>query len=161
MAAATLRPEMVISLLTREFAHIDERKCASEEERAVELRTKIGEALARVTENLGEMTPKYRNELINPFFGQMSHPDELVRCSALSNLGEVCKNLKFSLRGVVQELFLCLHNAIEFDGSMPVRRAAVLVVKLLLEGLRDASYSEIPKSFDRLSNPFFVRKVCC
>ena len=61
MAAASLRPEMVISLLTREFAHIDERKCASEEERAVELRTKIGEALARVTENLGEMTPKYRD----------------------------------------------------------------------------------------------------
>ena len=63
MAAATLRPEMVISLLTREFAHVDERKCsnnASEESAAVELRTKIGEALARVTENLGEMTPKYR-----------------------------------------------------------------------------------------------------
>ena len=149
MAAATLRPEMVISLLTREFAHIDERKCASEEERAVELRTKIGEALARVTENLGEMTPKYRNELVNPFFGQMSHPDELVRCSALSNLGEVCKNLKFSLGGVVQELFLCLHNVIEFDKSMSVRRAAVLVVKLLLEGLRDASYSRITKSFVR------------
>ena len=64
MAAATLRPEMVISLLTREFAHVDERKCssnnASEESAAVELRTKIGEALARVTENLGELTPKYR-----------------------------------------------------------------------------------------------------
>ena len=150
MAAATLRPEMVISLLTREFSHIDERKCASEE-RAVELRTKIGEALARVTENLGEMTPKYRNELVNPFFGQMSHPDDLVRCSALSNLGEVCKNLRFSLGGIVQEVFLCLHNAIEFDRSMPVRRAAVLVVKLLLEGLRDASCSKIQKSLSRFS----------
>ena len=62
MAAATLRPEMVISLLTREFAHVDERKSSNNasEESAVELRTKIGEALARVTENLGEMTPKYR-----------------------------------------------------------------------------------------------------
>ena len=66
----------------------------------------------------------------------MSHPDELVRCSALSNLGEVCKNLKFSLGGIVQELFVCLHNVVEFDKSMSVRRAAVLVVKLLLEGLR-------------------------
>ena len=67
MAAATLRPEMVISLLTREFAHIDERKCSSEE-RAVELRTKIGEALARVTENLGEMTPKYRCGFISQVY---------------------------------------------------------------------------------------------
>ena len=51
-----------------------------------------------------------RNELINPFFGQLSHPDELVRCSALSNLGEVCKNLKFSLGGIVQEV-----NNLNFD----------------------------------------------
>ena len=43
------------------------------------------------------------------------------------------------------QVFLCLHNVIEFDKSMPVRRAAVLVVKLILEGLRDLNRSKIFK----------------
>ena len=108
-ASAAQSPDLVITLLTREFAQIDDRKFASGDNgssvtKAVELRTKIGEALVRVTANLGELTPKYRNQLVNPFFGQMNHPDEMVRCSALSNLGEVCKNLGFGLGPIVQEV---------------------------------------------------------
>lgn len=104
VACASLSPDFVISLLTREFAQIDDRKSVGGGDKAVELRTKIGEALVKVTMGLGEVTPKYRNDLINPFFGQLSHPDELVRCSALSNIGEVCKNLRFSLGGIVEEV---------------------------------------------------------
>ena len=40
----------------------------------VELRTKLGEALVRITRLLGEMTPSHKNKLLNPFLGQLGHP---------------------------------------------------------------------------------------
>ena len=69
-----------------------------------EVHTKLGEALVQVTRVLGQMTPAHKNRLLNPVLNQLSHPDDLIRASALSNLGEICKNLKFSLDGVIHEV---------------------------------------------------------
>lgn len=102
VACAWHDPNAAVDLLAREFAHLDDRRHHSD--RAVEIRTKIGEALVRVTRQLGELTPAFRNRLLNPFLSQMSHPDHLVRASCLSNLGELCKNLKFSLDGILSEV---------------------------------------------------------
>jgi len=139
-ACGDLRPGPVVDALTREFANVDDRKF-EKADAAMELRTKLGEALVRLTRNLGEMTPAYRERLINPFLSQLSHPDPLVRASCLSNLGEVCQNLRFGLGGMTQEVMLCLRSVLDTDASSEPRRAAVLVVTLLLRGLgRDALY---------------------
>ncbi len=109
VSCACHHPDLVVDLLTREFAHLDDRRFNKKdkgEDSAMEARTKVGEALVRVTRMLGDMTPAYRERLINPFLGQLNHGDPLVRASCLSNLGEVCKNLRFSLGGIVQEVSL-------------------------------------------------------
>ncbi len=92
----------MIDLLTREFANVDDRPHLKD--KAMEIRTKLGEALVRVTKMLNELTPAYREKLVNPFLGQLNHPDHLVRASCLSNLGEVCKNLRFSVGNMLQEV---------------------------------------------------------
>jgi len=93
------KPELVIDKLGHEFGHLDDTKYPGE--KGIEVRTKIGEALVQVTKILGEMTPAHKNKLLNPFLAQLSHPDPLIRSSSLSNLGEVCKNLKFSLGEII------------------------------------------------------------
>ena len=126
---------IIIDQLGHEFGHLDDTKYPGE--KGIEVRTKIGEALVQVTKILGEMTPAHKNKLLNPFLAQLSHPDPLIRSSSLSNLGEVCKNLKFSLGEIIHEIFGALHEIIQFDKAVEVRRAGVYVVKLLLEGLGD------------------------
>ena len=130
-----LFPLFHLDKLGHEFGHLDDAKYPGD--KGLEVRTKIGEALVQVTKILGEMTPAHKNKLLNPFLAQLSHPDPLIRSSSLSNLGEVCKNLKFSLGEIIHEIFGALHEIIQFDKAVEVRRAGVFVVKLLLEGLGD------------------------
>ena len=52
------------------------------------VRTKVGEALVKITKELGEVTPKYKNLLLNSFFSAANDPDHLVRASSLSNMGK-------------------------------------------------------------------------
>ena len=128
----------VLDTLTREFTMVYERKNLGD--KAMEVRTKIGEALVQVTKELGELTPKYKNVLLNAFFSAGHDPDELVRASSLSNLGEVCRNLRFSLGGITGELMLHL-DASSSDDSAQVRRAAAMVLTLMLEGLGPDTFS--------------------
>ena len=109
VAVADRDPDEVVDVLTREFALLDDRKC--HKDKAMEVRTKLGEALVRVTKDLNEMTPAFRDRLLNPFLAQMGHADDMVRASCLSNLGEVCKNLKFSLGPILQEVKGSLQTA--------------------------------------------------
>ena len=62
----------VIDRLTTEFAQLDDKKFGGET--GIEIRTKIGEALVRITRLLGEMTPSHKNKLLNPFLAQLGHP---------------------------------------------------------------------------------------
>ena len=83
-------------------------------EKAVEVRTKLGEALVRATKELADLTPKYKNLLLNAFFGTASDPEPLVRASSLSNLGEVCRNLRLVFNFLkpfihLKSFFLTLH----------------------------------------------------
>ena len=63
------------------------------------------------------MTPKYRDLLLNSLLTGARDADPLVRASAMSNLGEVCKTLHYSLGSCVHEvrgfriyiLFMGLH----------------------------------------------------
>ena len=67
------------------------RKLDSEqsEDAVMAIRTKVGEALVKITKELGDITPKYKNLLLNSFFAAGNDPDPLVRASSLSNLGKL------------------------------------------------------------------------
>ncbi|TKS73734.1 Transport and [Collichthys lucidus] len=64
-------------------------------------------------------------------------PDQSVRASSLSNLGELCQRLDYALGPLAQELSSCLTALIKTEREAEVRRAAVHVITLLLRGLSD------------------------
>jgi len=130
------RPELVLDCLTKEFCIVQDRSIIQEQEedQMMAIRTRVGEALVKITRELGEMTPKYKNVLLNSFFSAANDPDPIVRASSLSNLGEVCKNLRFSLGNIVGEVLNHL-SVCSRDVAPEVRGAAVMVLTMILQGL--------------------------
>lgn len=51
-----------------------------------------------------DLAPKYRDTLLPAFLSGCRDKDPFVRASSLSNLGEVCKVLRYSLGNVLQEV---------------------------------------------------------
>ena len=137
VVCARYRSDIVLEVLTKEFSMVQSRKQMGEvdsEEEKMTVRTKIGEALVKITKDLGELTPKYKNLLLNSFLSTANDPDPLVRASGLSNLGEVCTNLRFSLGSITGELLQHL-SACSRDREPQVRAAAVMVLTMTLQGL--------------------------
>ena len=77
---------------------------ANRSTRSPELRMKIGEALVKATRICGELVPRYSQHLLPALLTGVKDPEPLVRASSLSNLGEVCQLLRFSLGPVVNEV---------------------------------------------------------
>lgn len=72
--------------------------------RSPELRMKLGEALVNATRNCGDMVPRFSQHLLPALLTGVKDPEPLIRASSLSNLGEVCQLLRFSLGPVVHEV---------------------------------------------------------
>lgn len=70
----------------------------------IERRMKIGEVLVKVVQQLGQIAPVYRVPLTNLFFRVVRDDEPMIKASALSNLGELCHLLKFSLGSVLTEV---------------------------------------------------------
>lgn len=119
-------PDEVVKVLTQEF---------STGNRSVEDRAKLAEALTRTTRRLGSLLPNYKGFFINAFLTGVRDKETIVRTASLSALGDVCKLLHFSLGPIVHEVFEMLDNVVKNDDDVGVRRAALLVVTLLLQGL--------------------------
>ena len=137
VVCARYRSDIVLEVLTREFSMVHSRTQEGEvdsDEEKMTIRTKIGEALVKITKDLGELTPKYKNLLLNSFLSTANDPDPLVRASGLSNLGEVCSHLRFSLGSITGELLQHL-SACSRDREPQVRAAAVMVLTMMLQGL--------------------------
>ncbi|KAL7878718.1 hypothetical protein AOLI_G00096920 [Acnodon oligacanthus] len=105
--------------------------------RSLETRLKVGEALMRASRAMGDLAPHYGRPLIGAFLSGTRDEDSSVRASCLSNLGELCQRLQFSLGPLAQELSSCLTALIKTEKEAEVRRAAVHVIALLLRGLSD------------------------
>ncbi len=109
----------------------------------IETRLKIGEVLTRTVKNFNDLLPKYGNMLIDAFLIGCKHEDDLFRSSSLSNLGETCKLLNFSLHTNIHEIINCLSSLIDTDKSIQVKRSAAMVVKMIIEGLRQENFIQI------------------
>ncbi|GFG37493.1 hypothetical protein Cfor_00861, partial [Coptotermes formosanus] len=133
---ANVFPNTVIKTLVEEYEAVRTKKTMTDNNNSsAELKMKVGEVLVRVTKLLGDLVPPYKAMLLNAFLVGTKDSDHFVRASSLSNLGEVCKALGFRIGPVVSEILMCVRSIVQSDPAVEVRRAAVLVISLLLQGL--------------------------
>ena len=109
----------------------------------VDNKLKIGESLTKTIKSYNELVPKYAPKLLNMFLNGCRSEDELIRSSSLSNLGEMCKLMKYSLQFSIYEILDCLSCLIETDKSIQVKRSAIMVLKMIVEGLRNENFVQI------------------
>lgn len=111
---------------------------------SVEDRLKVGEVLTKTVRNFNELVPIYAPKLINAFLcGLKVCDDEIFKSSCLSNLGETCKLLKYSLTDNIYEILNCLSCLLETDGSVQVKRSASMVLKMIVEGLNKDNFVQV------------------
>ncbi|XP_056413222.1 transport and Golgi organization protein 6 homolog [Hyla sarda] len=127
-------PERILPILLAQYETAVSPKAKAT---APETRMKVGEALMRCTRTLGDMVLQHKDTLIHAFLKGCRDTDSSIRASSLSNLGELCKQLQFSLGPVIHEVTSCLLAVIHTDPEAQVRRAAIHVIVLLLRGLSE------------------------
>ncbi|KAM7002325.1 transport and Golgi organization protein 6 homolog [Tautogolabrus adspersus] len=135
-ALADSYPERILERLLKDFQHGPSLP-TSNKERSLETRLKVGEVLMRASRAMGELAPHLGRPLLGVFLQGTRDPDQSVRASSLSNLGELCQRLDYSLGPLAQELSSCLTALIKTEKEAEVRRAAIHVITLLLRGLSD------------------------
>lgn len=113
------------------------------EQLSVEARLNLGEVLLRVTKNFGDIAPKYRDLLLNSFLSAAKHSDPVIRCSAVSNLGELCGKLGYSFVPIIQEILNCLRGLTRDPDAM-VCHAAVLALGRIIEGMGQKIFQVMP-----------------
>uniref|UniRef100_A0A1A8J4T5 Transport and golgi organization 6 homolog n=1 Tax=Nothobranchius kuhntae TaxID=321403 RepID=A0A1A8J4T5_NOTKU len=129
-------PDRILERLLKDFQHGPSLP-SSKRERSLESRLKVGEVLMRASRAMGELAPHLGRPLVGVFLQGTRDVDQSVRASSLSNLGEICQRLDFSLGPLAQELSCCLTALMKTEKEAEVRRAAVHVIALLLRGLSD------------------------
>ncbi|KAF7699020.1 transport and Golgi organization protein 6 homolog isoform X2 [Silurus meridionalis] len=129
-------PEQILQRLLAEY-QAGLTAASSSRGRCLETRLKVGEVLMRASRAMGDLAPYYGRPLIGAFLSGTRDEDCSFRASCLSNLGELCQRLHFSLGPLAQELSMCLTALIKTEKEAEVRRAAVHVIALLLRGLSD------------------------
>uniref|UniRef100_A0A182YGW1 RNA polymerase II assembly factor Rtp1 C-terminal domain-containing protein n=1 Tax=Anopheles stephensi TaxID=30069 RepID=A0A182YGW1_ANOST len=116
----------VIDALVKEYLN---------ESNDTDYRLKVGEATVKTVETLGPFAVRYRDTLVNCFLAGTRHAVEEFRTSSLSNVGNVCRILSYQVHHFFYELFTTIKSIVDTDGYLPARRAAILVLSQLLEGI--------------------------
>ncbi|XP_051513031.1 transport and Golgi organization protein 6 homolog isoform X1 [Myxocyprinus asiaticus] len=129
-------PEQILQRLLGEY-QTGATVCSPKRQHSLETCLKVGEVLMRASRAMGDLAPHYGRPLIGVFLNGTRDKRSSVRASSLSNLGELCQRLNFSLGPLAQELSTCLTALIKTDREAEVRRAAVHVIALVLRGLSD------------------------
>ncbi|XP_052233496.1 transport and Golgi organization protein 6 homolog isoform X2 [Dreissena polymorpha] len=131
-------PEMTVSRVCHLFSNRGNDLQSGEGsmvQRSPELRMKLGEILVKASRTLGDTLPSYRDLLLRSVLVGARDRESLVRASSLSNLGEICKHLGFSLGNVIHEVFECCSSVLQHDADPTVRKGAAQALTLLLQGL--------------------------
>ncbi|XP_053665263.1 transport and Golgi organization protein 6 [Anopheles marshallii] len=105
------------------------------EENDTDFRLKIGEATVKTVETLGPLAVRYRDVLLNCFLTGTRNAVDEFRTSSLSNVGSMCRMLSYQVHHFFYELFTCIQSIVDTDRYLPARRAAILVLSQLLEGI--------------------------
>uniref|UniRef100_A0A182PME5 RNA polymerase II assembly factor Rtp1 C-terminal domain-containing protein n=1 Tax=Anopheles epiroticus TaxID=199890 RepID=A0A182PME5_9DIPT len=105
------------------------------ESNEVDYRLKIGEATVKTVETLGPLAIRYRDTLLNCFLTGTRYAVAEFRTSSLSNVGSICRILSYQVHHFFYELFTTIKSIVETDTYLPAKRAALLVLSQLLEGM--------------------------
>ncbi|XP_055836747.1 transport and Golgi organization protein 6 [Episyrphus balteatus] len=103
----------------------------------IDYRLVVGEAILKVTRELGQLSYKYKDVLLNCFINGCRSDSNEFRWSSFSNLATLCKLLTFQVHSFFQELLLLIENEIQTGKYSPSKRAAVLVLSELLLGMEN------------------------
>lgn len=112
------------------------------QEADVQQRLNVGEVLVRIARRLNETTPFYAPRIIGTFFASTQNSDELIRMSSLSNIGELCRNLRASLGKYIVDVIHCVKRVLDTD-TIQVKCAAIELLRSALMGLKGWSVESI------------------
>lgn len=101
----------------------------------VDYRLKVAEVIIKVTEALGPTIYKYKRELIDCFLNGCVNNKNELRASSFYHLGAFCKILTFQVHNFFNEMLTVVHQTLQMDEYKPARRAAVLLLNQLLQGM--------------------------
>ncbi|EDW77839.1 uncharacterized protein Dwil_GK24699 [Drosophila willistoni] len=104
----------------------------------LDYRLVVGEAILKSAQELGPLCYRYKAELLNGFMlGCRSHQPEF-RMSSFANLAQLCRILAYQVHNFFQELLQLINAELNLtDGYLPSKRAAVLVLAELLNGMEN------------------------
>lgn len=141
-ALGDIYPDQIIPLLLEHFVNISYSET---------VRLKIGEALLQISKRCGEILPKYGNFInnimnkklynegnffMNAFLNATKDSSILIRSSALSNLGELCKQMHFALQPFIREIITCFTFLLKYEKEMEVRRGTKKNICTLIKKIR-------------------------
>lgn len=116
----------------------------------VEYRLTIGESLVKISRRLGELLPKYSDELIPLFLGLVHDEDKMIRASSLSNLSDIFEILSFGIGKHIEQVMEMVFNIMSIEKDFYVRRAALHMVTSVILGLGIQVMDWIPSHIPRL-----------
>ena len=146
-ALADIFPEKIIPILVTTYKN---------DKHSQENKLKLGEALLLVARKLGQVLPKYSDLFMNCFLDTLEKSkSNIIRASALSNIAQFCKILKFSLQPYIIEILAVISNILTFEKDDQVRRGAVFVIHFLFRGvgvdvLQLVSSRQLQEIYERL-----------
>ncbi|XP_050100324.1 transport and Golgi organization protein 6 [Anopheles aquasalis] len=105
------------------------------ESNELDYRLKVGEATVKTVETLGPFAIRHRDVLLNGFLTGARHRLDEIRTSSLANVGTISRILSYQVHNFFYELFLIISLIMESDKYLPARRAGILVLAQLIEGM--------------------------
>ena len=130
-ALASIKTEQVLPILLQAF------EC---EDRTLQERLNVAEAVARVSKSCDQSTLAISSLAFPVFLRSATSGDDVLRVSSLSNLGFLCARLGSSLAPFLEQVMHVADHAIRNDPSRDVRRAALLMLQLMLTGMQGSSF---------------------
>uniref|UniRef100_A0A1A9WK65 RNA polymerase II assembly factor Rtp1 C-terminal domain-containing protein n=1 Tax=Glossina brevipalpis TaxID=37001 RepID=A0A1A9WK65_9MUSC len=125
-ALVTIMEAEILDLLSDEYI----ADCSTLDYRLV-----IGEVILKVGHELGPLCYKYKAILLNCFMNGCRSPLDEFRFSAFSNLAQLCRILTYQVHHYFQELLHLIDCELTSGKYLPAKRAAVMVLSDLLEGM--------------------------
>lgn len=126
------------------------------EHRSIQERINVGEVILQLIKNMGDFGPQYSQMLLDCFYAGITHEDPTIRTSSISNLGQLCSILKYSLRPHINQIIVGVKCLIQTESDLHVKRAAVMLLHLLLNGL-DADCVDVIS--DQLQEIYHLAKI--
>ncbi|KRJ99136.1 transport and Golgi organization protein 6 isoform X1 [Drosophila yakuba] len=127
----------------------------------LDYRLVVGEAILKVAQELGPLCYRYKTVLLNCFMHGSRSPVHEFRMSAFSNLSQFCRLLAFQVQNFFHELLQLVNIELTTGGYVPAKRAAVLVLAELLNGMENLlDYQEVLLPIYRLLKAIEAEESC-